>query len=177
MRRCVMTATMDDNEPYDPNDHWPGKEKGAPEPAPNIEDMRAHLELMFGGDRCAGMLNSHFEIGWTDSYGNLKHAVQFEVDKLDEAAEYGAERNRQRGVNVYVSAALRKPGTPIGKRAKKEHVHGMTAAPVDWDDEGEGNPDAIKRKTAFLPPNFVVVTGEYPWMRSQGWWVLDEPLM
>jgi hypothetical protein len=166
-----------DGTTYDPNDDWPDKAKGAPEPAPNLEDMRAHLELLFGGDRCAGMLDGQVEISWTDIYGNVKYAEMFGLDELDEAAEYGAKQNRKRGVNVFVSAALRTKDAPPGKRAGKEFVLGMTAVPVDWDLPGEGDPASVREKTAFLPQNFVVVTGKHPHFRSHGWWVLDEPLM
>ena len=123
-----MTAA-NTGDACDPNDDWPGKAKGEPEPAPDVAMMREHLELLFGGDRCAGMLDGYIEIAWTDSYGNLNHAQMFGVDELDEAADFGAERNANRGVNVYVSLALRKPGTKIGKRAKKGDVLGMTAVP------------------------------------------------
>lgn len=160
----------------DPNDTWPGKADGAPEPAPNVDVMLEHLELLFGGDRCAGMLEGKVEISWTDTYGNVKHAAMFEQTELEKAAQYAADRNTNRGVNVFVGASLRQENTPIGKRAGREYVLGATAVPVDWDKEGEGDPAAIRRKTAFLPPNFVVVTGKYPDWRSHGWWVLDEPL-
>jgi hypothetical protein len=171
------SAGSDNGEPFDPNKVWPGKAEGAPEPAPNVDVMLQHLELMFGGDRCAGMLNGKVEISWSDSHGSVKFAKTFGIDELEEAAQHAAEKNAEWGVNVYVGVALRKEDAPADRRTGKEWTLGATAVPVDWDKPGEGDPKAIREKTAFLPPNYVVVTGEYPAMRSHGWWVLEEPLI
>jgi hypothetical protein len=166
-----MTAAID------PNDRWPGKEKGEPEPAPNVEMMREHLERLFGGDRCAGMLDGLIEVAYTDSAGKLKHAQLFTLDELDEAAEFGVRINSVKGINAYLGMALRKPGTPQGRRTTKGDVLGTVAEWVDWDAKGEGDSEAVREKTAFLPPNIVVVTGKHPWTRSQGIWLLDEPII
>jgi hypothetical protein len=176
-----MTAAVGDDEPYDPNNDWPGKAQGKPAPAPDVDVMRQHLELLFGGVRCAGMLEGLVEIAYTDGHNDIKHAQLFGLEELDEAAAFGARVNANRGVNVYVGMALRKPDTPRSVRSGKRHVMGTVTVWVDWDDEGkdgkgEGDSASVREKTAFLPPNFVVVTGKHPWTRSQGMWLLEEPI-
>ncbi|UEM06358.1 helicase RepA family protein [Skermanella rosea] len=161
----------------DPNFDWPGKADGKPMPVPDPDVMLEHLELLFGGDRCVGMLDGLIEISHTDKDGRLVHAKLFGLDELEDAAEHAAKVNAEVGVNTYVGMAVRKHDTPRDQRPKKVHVEGLTAGFVDWDAEGEGDSEAVRQKCAFLPPNFIVVTGKYPWTRSQGMWVLDEPLM
>ena len=139
---------------------------------PDYDAMLQHLESLFGRAP-DGMI----EISWTDAKTKrLQHAQLFDVGDLDMAAEKAHEINGREFCNVYVGAALRKPGTFPGARAKDDDFHAAWALHVDLDDAGA--PEAAKTayQDARLTPPIAIVTGRHPHTRAQLWWPLDEPV-
>src|SRR5262245_48534248 len=106
--------------------------------APNAEHMQAHLEHLFGGD-LDGHHEGFIEIAWTtvDAAGahHLNKAQLFATVQMEEAVAKAVEVNTN-GSNVYVGAALRKPGTPLLRRAGDRDVLCVTCAFIDCDDPG-----------------------------------------
>ena len=132
----------------------------------------AHLELLFGQS-----LEGKVEIAWLDSVtGKLSHARLFDVADLDEAAEFAAHVNTTPGCNVYVGAALRKPGTPTDKRTSDADFSEATTLHVDFDDPGAVEAAIPILKANHLVPNLTIVTGRNPNTRAQCWWRLEEPI-
>jgi RecA-family ATPase len=147
--------------------------------APNKEVMRRHLEHLFGG-YLDGYHNGMVELAWTEPLPDingkhpLKHARLFGTDQLDELVEEAARLNAQTMCNVYIGAALRKPGTAPFGRSQDSDAYVLTAAYVDLDDPGAAT--AAKDIYGKAKPTLVVVTGQAPHTRAQMWWRLDEPL-
>ena len=140
--------------------------------SPDYDNMLQHLETLFGR-----ALDGMIEIAWTDAKTKrLQHAELFDVGNLEAAAEKALEVNAKEFCNVYVGAALRKPGTFPGSRAKDDDFHAAWALHVDLDDDGA--PEAAKTayQGANLAPPLVIVTGRHPHTRAQLWWPLDEPI-
>ena len=140
--------------------------------APDYDAMLQHLEYLFGR-----AMDGMIEIAWTDTKTKrLQHAELFDVGDLDAAAEKALKVNAQEFCNVYVGAALRKPGTSSSTRAKDNDFHATWALHVDLDDEGA--PEIAKKayEAATLSPPLVTVTGRHPHTRAQLWWSLEEPI-
>lgn len=140
---------------------------------PDPVAMAAHLEHLFGGflDGCHDGL---VELAWTNGVdGKLKHAELFATDDLESLAARAADLNTIPGTNVYVGAALRKPGTPPFGRGQKQDYYASTAFFVDIDDEGAA--DAVAGKYRGCKPTLAVVTGRQPHKRVQLWWRLETP--
>lgn len=146
---------------------------------PDAKTMRAHLEHMFGG-YLDGYHDGLIELAWTATTPNadgrypLRHAAMFGTDQIDELVTEAVRLNSQPMCNVYVGAALRRPGTFPGGRAKAEDVLALTCAYVDLDDDGAAL--SAKDKYGSAKPTKIVVTGKEPYTRAQMWWRLDEPL-
>jgi AAA domain len=147
---------------------------------PDANAMRQHLEHLFGGylDGCHDGL---IELAWTDTKPNkdgryaLRNAMMFGTDQIEELIEEAARLNSQPNCNVYIGAALRKPGTFPGTRANHNDVLALTCLYVDLDDEGAAI--AAKNRYGAAKPTKVVVTGREPYTRAQMWWRLDEPII
>lgn len=146
---------------------------------PDREQMASHLAHLFGGD-LYGCHDGLVEIAWTDAFPGpdgrhrLSNAQLFPLDDLDEIIEFAININRTQGHNTYVGAALRRPDTPFGKRAKDEHFYALTACYADLDDPGVA--DRVKGLYAHCPPTMAVVTGRNPHTRAQLWWRQEEPI-
>lgn len=144
---------------------------------PNEQEVREFLDFLFGGD-LGGRHDGVVEIAWTSSQPDragrhpLCNARTFGTDELDEAAELVLEQNRIPGQNLYVGAALRKPGT-IG-RGGDEDFYALPALYADLD-EGDAV-RAAKERYAACPPSRVAITGLHPDIRAQMWWRLEEPI-
>ncbi len=140
---------------------------------PNRDDMREHLEFLFGGylgGHHLGML----EIAWRDATtGDLSHAKMFDTDMIDEAVEMAASISRVSDQNIYVGAALRKPGVDPDRRGTDEDFLALPAYYADLDDEEAVR--GAKARYAHCRPNLVVVTGELPHPRAQLWWRQEVP--
>ncbi len=140
---------------------------------PDQTAMVQHLEHLFGGflDGCHDGL---IELAWTNGQdGKLKHAELFHTDDLEAIAKRAADFNAIQGQNVYVGAALRKPGTPPFGRGDKVDYYASTAFFVDIDDAGAA--DAVTGKYRGCKPTLAVVTGRQPHKRVQLWWRLETP--
>lgn len=143
----------------------------APESEPDRTAMLRHVELVFGGG-FDGALDGLVELAWTDpATGTLRNAQMFGTDQLEELVERAAELNRTERCNVYVGAALRKPGTALAKRTADSDFH---SAPFAWADIDDDCVEAAIKaaKAAGVPATMTVVTGRHPHMRAQFWWRL-----
>src|SRR6188472_3271265 len=95
--------------------------------SPDVDAMRQHLEHLFGG-YLDGYHDGLIELAWTDTKPNkdgryaLRNAMMFGTDKIEELIEEAARLNSQTNCNVYIGAALRKPGTSPGSRASAGDV-------------------------------------------------------
>lgn len=146
---------------------------------PDTLAMTRHVEHLFGGylDGCHDGL---IELAWTDTVPDIngKHALKsarlFGTDQIDELVTEAARLNSQPMCNVYIGAALRKPGTAPFGRAQDSDAYALTAVYVDLDDEGAAT--AAKDIYSKAKPTFIVVTGRAPHVRAQMWWRLDEPI-
>ena len=148
--------------------------------SPAADAMRQHLEHLFGGylDGCHDGL---IELAWTDTRPDetgryrLKNANYFGTDQFEELIAEATRLNSTPMCNVYVGAALRKPGTPPFGRSKDHDAYALTAVYTDLDDEGA----TVSAKGVYgehAKPTMVVVTGREPHTRAQLWWRLDEPI-
>lgn len=138
---------------------------------PDRGAMLRHVELVFGGG-FDGALDGLVELAWTDpATGSLRNAQLFGTDQLEELVGRAAELNRVERCNVYVGAALRKPGTALAKRSADSDFH---SAPFAWADIDRDCVEAAIRaaKMAGMPATMTVVTGRHPYMRAQFWWRL-----
>ena len=80
---------------------------------PDAGQMLSHVEHLFGGD-LDGCHQGLIELAWTDTADNsLSHAMLYGTDQLDGLVDKALELNRVPGQNVYIGAALRRPGTPV----------------------------------------------------------------
>ena len=124
--------------------------------------------------RLGGHHDGLFEIAWTSGpHHALNKAELFGTDQIEAAVEKAAAVNIA-GSNVYVGAALRKPGTSLGARAADEDVLCATSAWVDCDDPGVAG--RAKLKWGAQPPSMFVLTGKEPHSRAHLWYRLDTPI-
>jgi hypothetical protein len=147
----------------------------SPVPEPDHEQMRRHLEHLFGGwlDGCH---EGRIELAWTDrDDGRLKHAVTFGTDEIDELIERAIAENRKPGQNVYVGQALRRPDVPQVGRCRDDDFLALPMLYVDIDDDVTTNA-ATECTRRACPPTAMVITGKHPHVRAQLLWRLDEPL-
>ena len=140
---------------------------------PDPGQMLRHLEHLFGGD-LDGCQDGLVELAWTDGAdGRLRHALLFGTDRLDGAVEEAVRRNRVAGQNLYVGAALRRPGTPPFGRAADADVLALPACYVDVDDGDAAQ--RLRERYRGCPPTAAVVTGRQPHVRVQLWWRQEAP--
>jgi hypothetical protein len=140
---------------------------------PDQDAMLLHLEHLFGGF-LDGAHDGLIELAWTNGQdGKLKHAELYSTDDLAAIAKRAADFNEIPGQNVYIGAALRKPGTPPFGRSEKTDYYCSTAFFVDIDDAGAA--DAVAGKYRGCKPTLAVVTGRQPHKRVQLWWRLETP--
>jgi len=137
--------------------------------APNTQDMRRHLELLFGHAREYD--DGLIEIAINTGHGWLGQL--FGVDEIGEAVSYAAQKNAA-GCNAYVGVALRDPDTPPFGRASDSDHYATTAVGSDLDTKAASA--AAPERTLHMPPTFVVCTGNDPHTRLQLFWLLQEPV-
>jgi hypothetical protein len=141
---------------------------------PDAVQMRRHVGHLFEGWLDGGH-DGAIELAWSDAQdGKLRHAVMFGTDELDELVERAVAVNRTPGRNVYVGAALRKPGIG-GGRAKDEDIYALSAFYADIDDDVTATA-SINYKNRGCPPTGVVITGRHPHLRAQLYWRLESPV-
>jgi hypothetical protein len=145
----------------------------APNSKPDRTAMLRHVEQVFGGG-FDGALDGLVELAWTDpATGALRHGQLFGTDELEELADRAEALNRVEGCNVYLGAALRKPGSALDRRASDTAFH---SAPFAWADIDDDCVSAAVQaaKAAGAPPTMTIVTGRHPHLRAQLWWRLTE---
>lgn len=146
---------------------------------PDPEAMIRHLDHLFGG-YLDGYQDGLIELAWTQSRPDeggkyrLTNAQLFGTDQIEELVELACKVNQIPKTNVYIGAALRKPGTPLTGRTKDSDFYALTSAYCDLDD-ADANHNA-KSRFADAKPTFVVCTGRHPHWRHQPWWRLSEPV-
>lgn len=148
--------------------------------APKVEAIRQHVEHLFGG-YLDGHHDGLMELAWTETKADrngkypLANGRLFPTDQIDQLIDEAVRLNSQPMCNVYIGAALRKPGTAPFARAKDSDALALTAVYVDLDDAGA----ALAAKDIYgkAKPTLIVVTGRAPHLRAQMWWKLDEPVI
>ena len=98
----------------------------------------------------------------------------FGTDQIDDIVDQAIALNRTPNCNVYIGAALRKPGTPPVGRAGDDAFLALPAAYVDLDDDTAA--EQVPLLYAGHKPTLAVVTGVTPFVRAQLWWRLSEPI-
>lgn len=137
---------------------------------PDAEQMTAHVQHLFG-DCTEGVV----ELAWYDPKRHaLDKAQMYGLHQLDELVEMAVKINSQPGFNVYIGAALRKPGTFPAARADDNDYLCTVAYYVDLDDPGVA--DAAGAKIKACRPTFAVLTGMRPHARASLWWKLETPV-
>ena len=139
-----------------------------PKPAPDV--MRETLYAIFR-HTMRGMV----EVGWTDATGALKHAKQFDVGDLDDAAAFAARINATTNQNVYFSAGLRRTDIDRDHRAGDGDVISIAAVKIDCDLPGCLETTLSRCETMGIRPSLAHFSGQHPHARGALWWVLDEP--
>jgi len=144
---------------------------------PNVDDMREHVEHIFGGF-LDGYHDGLIELAWTNTVATagkykLANAKLFGTDQIEELVQHASELNSTPYCNVYIGAALRRPGTPDG-RSLDAAAWALTAYYTDLDDDGAAA--RAKEIYGLAKPTLVVQTGQTPHLRGQCWWRLNEPL-
>ena len=155
----LVCVTMSNSQSYAPN-----------QVEPDAAAIRQHLQILaapaVGGCLHDGLLEL--------AYGkhDIRKAHLFQLDEIDAAVDF-ALRVNQAGHQVYIGAALRKPGTPISKRANKSAFYGTYFA---WADDAS---DWTKARAAWrdCPPNLIVCTGQIPEWRGQVFWQFAQPIV
>lgn len=133
-------------------------------PAPNRQEMLAHLEWIAGP-----ALSVHPELRIEIAHGSPEEgpnkARTFALRDLYSAAKWAYYQNTH-GSNVYVGALLKRPDAPPGGRTSAHDAALATCLPVDIDE----NFVLGARKLAQLTkPQLLVQTGSMPEPRGQLW--------
>lgn len=137
--------------------------------------MLQHLTLLFGR-----ALEGRIEITAIKAVDRAEHVAPrthyFNVDQLEEAADWAVEVNGEHMWNVYVGAALRHPDVFPGKAADDGDFLKTYAVWADADDEGQVTAAREAYHSRDIMPAMVVVTGRTPDRRAQFWWPLETPI-
>jgi hypothetical protein len=144
--------------------------------APDVVQMHAHIEHLFG-DAGDGLIELAWNEAGTNEVKKAWHYANTPNDRAQLVVMAGAFGvNAKPGQNVYVGAALRRPGMPKDKRANDGDFFALPALYADLD--AAGAPDGAWRTCTArgCPPTCVVVTGTVPSKRAQFWWRLDAPI-
>jgi hypothetical protein len=143
--------------------------------APDRTQMLQHLGLLFGRAMTGRVEITGIKVTGEDEH----HAVRthyFNLDQLEEAAEYAAKLNAEHMWNVYVGAATRTDDVFPGRAASDKDFHKAWAVHADIDDGHDLAAVREKYRKLNLVPPYIVVTGRTPTTRAQLWWPLEEPI-
>lgn len=139
---------------------------------PDKEQMLGHLQVLFGR-----AMTGRIEITALKAGDHTAPRTRFfDVDELEEAADYAASVNAEHLWNVYVGAATRIPDVFPGKAATDEDFHRAWAIHADVDDGHDLDAVREKYRALGITPPVVVVTGRTPTTRAQMWWPLEDPI-
>lgn len=138
---------------------------------PDLETIRAHLELLFRPARIA-YPDGQVEIAYADGAGQVTSGQMFDLTTkgLDDAAEFAWNMNQSRR-NTYVGVNPRKATANPGRRASTRDVEIAFHHFVDCDRADS----ADRLRFPPVPYSFCVLTGRTPSPRPQGYWTLDTP--
>lgn len=148
---------------------------------PNESLIISHLKILFDG-LPPELQDGLIELAWTDaaegrsSHGRLCHSRLFLPSDIAEAARVAKSHNSVPGQNVYVGAALRRPGTSRERRASDKDFYALTAFYADFDNEGALAAAEAACLAKGVPPTAKVITGRMPYPRGQLWWRLENSL-
>lgn len=139
---------------------------------PDKDQMLGHLQILFGR-----AMTGRIEITALKAGDHTAPRTRFfDVDELEEAADYAASVNAEHLWNVYVGAATRIPDVFPGKAATDEDFHRAWAIHADVDDGHDLDAVREKYRALGITPPVVVVTGRTPTTRAQMWWPLEDPI-
>ena len=147
----------------------PSDQTGPQNLEPDEAAIRQHLEVLVAPAVAGPLDDGLLEIAYGTTEPNKAHL--FPLSDLHLAAEFAARVNRA-GNQVYVGMALRKPGTPIGKRTGKPAFYGSYFA---WLDDA-ADWQVAETAAAGCPPDLIVCTGTVPAWRGQLLWRFLEPI-
>jgi hypothetical protein len=132
--------------------------------------MERFLLALFG-EQANGLI----ELAWRDpATGHLSRAKLYDLDAIDQLVDDAAQINSNEGSNVYFGVALRREDAPLGRRAADDAVLCASAFWADLDDPGVA--DKARKLCGNVPANVATVTGRHPHLRTQLFWVLDDPI-
>jgi RecA-family ATPase len=141
---------------------------------PDRQAMRRQLEQVF----CGVLDFAHvglIELAWSDPQSRaLSSARLFETGEIGELIDKAMEVNRVPGCNVYVGAALRRPGATRNRRASDADFAAASSVWADIDSNVMTAAAATCDRLG-IPPTLVIITGRHPHLRAQLWWRLDVP--
>ena len=136
---------------------------------PDKDTILTHLSFLF----------ADIDPAYSDGYieiSKLNTSEYFPVTDIEAAADHAASWSAE-GHNVYTTAAILCPDikeriASRGGRARGEDFYACNAVWVDLDDIADK--DTLKQNYQVAPPNFYVVTGRSPNLRTHLWWALDK---
>lgn len=137
--------------------------------------MLHHLGLLFGRALTGKIEITGIKAADRDERVSPRTSF-FNVDQLEEAAEYAESLNTEHMWNVYVGAALRRDDVFPGCAADDTDFLKTYAVWADADDDDQvTRARAVYQERGIQPP-LVVVTGRTPTRRAQLWWPLETPI-
>jgi hypothetical protein len=147
----------------------PNNRSGPQNLVPDEAAIRQHLELLVAPAVGTPLGDGLLEIAFGTTEPSKAHL--FPLGDLHQAVEFAARVNRA-GHQAYVGMALRKPGTPISKRAGKKDFY---ASSWGWLDDA-ADWSAAEAASTDCPPDVIVCTGQVPAWRGQYLWRFLEPI-
>jgi RepB DNA-primase from phage plasmid len=136
---------------------------------PDEAAILRHLELLAAPAVSSSIADGLVEVAYGTTEPNKAHL--FVLSELDQAVTFAARVNRA-GNQVYVGAALRRPGSLISKRTTKAEFYGSALA---WLDDAKSWKTA-KEQSVDCPPDVVICTGKVPSWRGQLLWRFFHPI-
>lgn len=141
---------------------------------PNRAAMVQHLELLFGR-----ALTGKIELTAIKADAGPTDRPEtrfFNLDQIEDAADWAVTTNTKHMWNVYVGAALRSPDVFPGKAADDDDFHAAYAICADVDEAHDLKRVRERYRALNIAPPFAVVTGRTPSTRAQLWWPLEDPI-
>lgn len=136
---------------------------------PDEAAVRQHLKVL-AAPAVSGSLNDGLlEIAYGTTGPDKAHL--FTLNELHLAVDFALRTNRA-GHQIYVGPALRRPGTPIGKRTTKKAFYGSY---FGWLDDA-ADWAAARAAWSDCPPDLITCTGQIPEWRGQLLWRFLEPI-
>lgn len=133
---------------------------------PDLDMIRNHLKWNFEFIYYGSIQISHTDPG----SGELNRHKSFDIDDLDQAAEFAYETNQKPGHSVYF-----RPASLVTCEDKSATDKDFHMAPGVWVDcDSQESAYNIKGKTSDLSYNAYTITGRHPYTRVQAYWRLQD---